>query len=190
MTQASPLRILMLATALLLLFLNLGLGISQEKDPYMMHLLAMRSGERTEIPEMIEMRRPPDEVIGKIRMYPLHFTKAVEMLPTPILAQVLEQFYDELIKECEARIRIGVPIGVFSKIEINKLKLIVISSGRGLSWAFIIRFAQRMRRMIARNSGLSTYEAYYTSAPGDVMVQFTLQLVRELPTIGESNSYR
>ncbi|KAI4239245.1 MAG: hypothetical protein LQ352_007809 [Teloschistes flavicans] len=179
---------------MLLLFLNPGLGLPSERELYVKPLMAAPSEERLDMPEVIERRATQQEAGGNIskrdlRMYPLHFTQAVAVLPTPILAQVLEQFYDDLIRECEARIQVGVPVGIFANIKLNKLNLIVISSGRGLSWAFIIRFAQRMKRMIARNSGLSTYEAYYTNAPGDVMVHFSLQLLQELSTLGQAHSY-
>ncbi|KAI4205914.1 MAG: hypothetical protein LQ350_000099 [Teloschistes chrysophthalmus] len=192
--RVARMRILMLSTALLLLFLNPALGFPPERALSEKHLLATRNEERIDMLEMIERRATQQEAGGSIskrnqRMYPMHFTKAVAALPTPILAQVLEQFYDDLIRECEARIQARVPIGVFADIKLNKLKLVVISSGRGLSWAFIIRFAQRMRGMIGRNSGLSTYEAYYSNAPGDVIVHFSLQLLQELSTLGQAHSY-
>lgn len=93
---------------------------------------------------------------------------------------MLQKFYNDLIAECHARTDNGVPIGFFADISIQKLKLIVIFQGRPISWPFVIQFARRMKATIERNSGLSTYEASNATAPGDLMVHFSLQFVMEV----------
>ncbi|KAL8802355.1 MAG: hypothetical protein Q9200_006607 [Gallowayella weberi] len=110
------------------------------------------------------------------RLYPISFTHAAVALPAPIVARVLEGFYDRLIAECRRRQANNFQPGIFVDIEINRLQFIVISQGAAVTWPFVIRFAETMKGMVERG-WLSTYDGYYAAAPGDIMVYVGLRVI-------------
>ncbi|KAL8736341.1 MAG: hypothetical protein Q9181_002469 [Wetmoreana brouardii] len=141
MAHPSPPRIPRLAMALLLFFLTLGLSLPRGNEPFADQALAKSGAGPIDTLVGFERRASSPEADFTIfkrtqRLYPLHFTKFVASIATVFVAQELERFYDDIIAECQARMQNGVEPGNFVDISINKLKLIAISQGTALTWAF------------------------------------------------------
>ncbi|KAL8713237.1 MAG: hypothetical protein Q9220_002758 [cf. Caloplaca sp. 1 TL-2023] len=86
-----------------------------------------------------------------------------------------------IIDKCRRQLDDNIHPGFFVDMTVGQLQMIVISQGTTITWPFLIRFAGRMRDMASRagGGGLSTYDAYYSTAPGDVMVSIALRVVGE-----------
>lgn len=181
MVHTNVLRILHVAVVVSLLFLEPVFSLAHGRDSY---TLAERGERPIEVLEELEggTFSHVDGAIElshrshKLSLYPMHFTHAAATLPAPIVARVLEGFYNKLIAECQRRQRNNVQPGLFVDIEINRVQFIVISQGARLTWPFVIRFAERMQGMLTRG-WLSTYDAYYATPPGDVMVYIGLRVI-------------
>ncbi|KAL8808145.1 MAG: hypothetical protein Q9182_000209 [Xanthomendoza sp. 2 TL-2023] len=176
-----PNQVLSLKFAVFLLIFQFVLGLPNPCRPY---TLAVCNGRPMEISEGIERRASVQQEAAlrisarssEHRLYPMSFTHAAVALPAPIVARVLAGFYDRLIAECRRRQTNNLQPGVFVDIEINRLQFIVISQGAGLTWPFVIRFAEMMKGMVERGL-LSTYDGYYAAAPGDIMVYVGLRVI-------------
>ncbi|KAL8719135.1 MAG: hypothetical protein Q9225_003824 [Loekoesia sp. 1 TL-2023] len=161
-------------SVVVLSFTSFCLGLSRWNNPSLESSPGKGGESIMESSESIERRTSQPETTNNIsprehRLYPLYFTRTAAVIPTVLVAPVLERFYNKFIENCQAKMRNGLQPGFFLDEMDNELQLIVISQGMAISWPFVINFATRMKGRISRG-WTATYDAYYASAPGDVIV--------------------